>query len=353
VTDIVRKIGGAFAGAWRWFTGAPWWVHVGATLGVIVSVLVIAATILAVLYLDFVREHGPLASEVPPQSEPETAERAELARRFAPVIRYDARELFVPISRSAYISRTQLKEQEGGFIRVAAAAPTVDALPPEEGACLRSRGCSYFLDVRGVEPDPPRDAERLYDPIENQLLRSERPTVYFHVTHYDDTDEYAVQYWFLYFFNFRLNEHESDWEQVTVRLNGDKEPVDVYYSAHEGGNVKSWDAIESEGDHPVVYPARGSHANYFSPGRHRVKVACRRVIGSIQSCLRGRRVLVDVTDGRGTALEAADYELTEMSGPVFIGSYGSGNYVVLTRRADILADPRTRGLWADPFRDLR
>jgi hypothetical protein len=353
VADVLRRIGGALAGRWRSFARAPWWVHVGATLVVIVAAQIVALAVLAALYLDFARQHGPLASEVPPQSEPEAAERAELARRFAPVLRYDARELFVPISRSAYVSRTQLKEQEGGFIRVANPAPTVDGIPAEEGACLRSRGCSYFLDVRGVEPDPPKDSERLYDPLENRLLRTERSTVYFHVTHYDDTDEYAVQYWFLYFFNFRLNEHESDWEQVTVRLDENKEPVDVYYSAHEGGNVKSWGTIETDGDHPVVYPARGSHANYFRPGRHRVKVACRRVIGSIQSCLRGRRVLVDVTDGRGTALGTGDYELTEMSGPVFIGSYGSGNYVVLTRRADILADPRTRGLWADPFRDLR
>lgn len=352
--DVFRRIGRGVAAGFRRFTRAAWWVHVLATLATVALLFAAVALVLGLLYVDYVREHGPLASEVPAQSEVSPEEQAELAERFAPVLRYHTRELFVPIPVSAYVSRTQLKEQEGRFVRVVRTSLAPDELPAEEGSCLRTRGCLFFLDVRGVEPDPPKDSQLAYDRIENQLFREgARPTVYAHVTRYEDSGDYAIQYWFLYFFNFRLNEHESDWEQVTVRLDADKNPVDVFYSAHEGGDRRDWAQVEREGEHPVVYPALGSHANYFEPGRHRVRVGCRRVIGSIQRCLRGREILVDLADGGGRELTRDDYELVEFTGPVFIGSYGTGNYVVLTRQPSVLADPRTRALWADPLRPLR
>jgi hypothetical protein len=329
-------------------------VHVLLTLAAVLLVLLIGAGVAALLYVDFVREHGPLESETPTSAAVSATEAAELTRRFAPVLRYHSQELFIPISRAAYVSRTQLKEQEARFVRVLNGAPDAEKLPAVEGSCLRAAGCLMFLDVRGLEPDPPANSQRAYDRVENKLLRDgNKPTVYARVTRYDDSGDYAVQYWFLYFFNYRLNEHESDWEQVTVRLDEDKNPVDVYYSAHEGGNTREWSAIERDGEHPIVYPALGSHANYFRTGRHPVSVGCKRVIGSIQRCLRGRRLLVDLADGGGRTLTPDDYALSELSGPVFIGSYGSGNYVVLTRRPASLSDPRTRGLWRDPLQHLR
>lgn len=353
-SNPLRRVGRAVAGGFRRFKRAAWWVHVLATFATLVVLAALAVVVLGALYVDYVREHAPLDSEIPAQSEPSADERAELARRFAPVLRYHARELFVPIPISAYVSRTQLKEQEGRFVRLARSSLVQDDLPSAEGSCLRSRGCLFFLDVRGVEPDPPKHSESAYDRIENQLFREgAEPTVYAHVTRYDDTGDYAVQFWFLYFFNFRLNEHESDWEQITIRLDADKNPVDVFYSAHEGGHHREWDDVERDGDHPVVYPALGSHANYFRPGRHRVRVGCRRVIGSIQRCLQGRKILVDLADGAGRTLAPDDYRLVEFAGPVFIGSYGTGNYVVLTRQPSVLADPRRRTLWADPLRPLR
>ena len=323
-----------------------------ASFAVFLVLLGVVAAVAAALYVDFVHEHGPLESDTPAQSVVATDEAVELARRFAPVLRYDSLERFVPIPRSAYLGRTQLKEQEGRFLRVLKQAVDEPGLPESLGSC--GIGCFLFLDVRGLEPDPPRHSEAAYDVIENKLLRDgARPTVYYHVTRYDDTGEYGVQFWFLYFFNYRLNEHESDWEQVTVRLDDEKKPLGVYYSAHEGGNTLAWDAIETRGDHPVDYPARGSHANYTKPGRHRVSVGCRRVLGSIKRCLRGRTILVDVSDGKGTELASDSYDLAELTGPIFAGSYGSGNYVVLTRKADVLSDPRRRTAWNDPLRPFR
>ncbi|HYZ19474.1 MAG TPA: Vps62-related protein [Gaiellaceae bacterium] len=329
-------------------------MHAFAGAGVLALLNGIALGVAAILFIDYARERGPVKSDIPKQSEPSAEVRTELAQRFAPILQYDSRELFVPISRGAYVGRTQLKEQEGRFFRLLNAIPKEDTLPVVEGTCIRARGCVYMLDVRGVEPDPPKQSQPAYGAIQRRLLRGgERPTVYAHVTQYEDSGDYAVQYWFLYLFNFRLNEHESDWEQITVRLNEDKEPQDAYFSAHEGGNVRPWLEVEKRGDHPVDYAALGSHANYFERGRHPVKVGCRRVIGSIKSCLRGRRVLVDVNNAAGRILRPGQYAIVELTGRPYIGSYGTGNYVVLTRKPDVLNDPRRRTLWRDPLRPLR
>ena len=342
------------ANGFRRFTHAPWWVHVLATLGAVLVLVLIVAAVAGALFVDFVREHGPGSTEIPPQSQPSAEESLELAKRFAPILRLHSTEPFVPVPRSAYVSRTVLKEQEGKFERIVNSRPTVDDLPDVEGTCLRIRGCLFFLDVRGVEPDPPRHVEQAYLDIQKQFLREGAArTIYFHITKYDDTGDYAVQYWFLYIFNFRLNEHESDWEQITVRLDADKNPTEVLYSAHEGGNDREWDDIEKDGDHPVVYPALGSHANYFKPGRYRLRLGCRRVIGSIQQCLRTNKIR-DLADGAGPRLAPPDgYALSEFSGPVFIGNYGTGNYVVLTRHPAGFRDPRLRLAWLDPLQALR
>jgi len=322
-----------------------------ATLAAILVLLVAGTVAVGAVFIDITWEHGPLAPDIPPQTQVTGDEALDLAQKFAPVLRYDSDELFVPISRTAYVSRTNLKEQEGSFVRVLKDAVDETVLPESLGACLK--GCLLFLDVRGVEPDPPKHVEKQYDAIENELFDSgARPTVYYHVTRYDDTDEYAVQYWFLYFFNYRLNEHESDWEQVTVHLDEERQPVDVYYSAHEGGNTRAFAKI-AEGEHPIVYPARGSHANYFAPGKHEVEIVCKRVIGSIKQCLSGGKLLNDVNDAGGAELALDGYELAELKGPLYIGSYGSGNYVVLTRKPSVLGDPRVRTAWLDPLRPLR
>jgi len=335
----------------RRFADAPWWVHVLAALGAVFALLVATAVVLALVFVDIAWEHGPLGRDIPAQTEVTGEEAVELARRFAPELRYDSAELFVPIPRSAYVSRTQLKEEKGRLVRLVEDVVDEGILPHELGECTKA--CLLFLDVRGAEPEPPKHSERTYDDIENKLLRSgTRPTVYYHVTRYDDTDQYAVQYWFLYFFNYRLNEHESDWEQITVHLDEDRRPVDIYYSAHEGGNTREFEKI-AEGEHPVVYPARGSHANYFGPGKHDVEIVCKRLFGSFKHCVRGGKLLQDVADGRGAKLALGDYELAQLGGPIYVGSYGSGNYVVLTRKPSVLRDPRLRALWLDPLQPLR
>jgi hypothetical protein len=106
--------------------------------------------------------------------------------------------------------------------------------------------------------------------------------------------------------------------------------------------------MELADGHPVVYVALGSHANYFTRGTHRVTLDCRLVLH--RRFCSGNETIRDKADARGPQVGlGAGYELGELGGPVFIGSYGSGNYVLGKRKNEILSDPRTRLPWQHPL----
>ena len=108
-------------------------------------------------------------------------------------------------------------------------------------------------------------------------------TTYVHVTKDQDTEgkEHVVlQYWFFYYYNNWEGgpDHEGDWEFIQLIFPANKSPQEIIeenispdeavYSAHLGGYKEDWenDAVEKDGDRPVVYVAQGSHANYFQKG---------------------------------------------------------------------------------------
>jgi hypothetical protein len=77
-----------------------------------------------------------------------------------------------------------------------------------------------------------------------------------------------VQYWLWYLYNpkrvFVTGEHEGDWEFVQVGYAGEL-PVCMTCSQHHSGGSRMWWDVELRAGRPVVYPALGSHANYFEP----------------------------------------------------------------------------------------
>ena len=95
------------------------------------------------------------------------------------------------------------------------------------------------------------------------------------------------QYWFFFAYNpwrsgfHGVNDHESDWEMVSVYLyedDGRLVPEWVAYASHDfhGADLRRrWDdrsELELEGDHPVVYAGAGSHASYFKRGEYQAEV---------------------------------------------------------------------------------
>jgi hypothetical protein len=96
--------------------------------------------------------------------------------------------------------------------------------------------------------------------------------------HAPTAGQLALQYWFFYVFNDFNDKHEGDWEMVQLDFDAAtaqqalrQKPALVGYSQHEGAESAHWGDSKLElvdGTHPVVYPALGSHANYYTSSLH-------------------------------------------------------------------------------------
>jgi hypothetical protein len=96
------------------------------------------------------------------------------------------------------------------------------------------------------------------------------------------------QYWFFFAYNpwrsgfHGVNDHESDWEMISVYLyDGDDGPTPewVAYASHDfhGADLRRRfdDRVDLElvDGHPVVYAGAGSHASYFRRGEYQAEIA--------------------------------------------------------------------------------
>ena len=89
--------------------------------------------------------------------------------------------------------------------------------------------------------------------------------VYAHVV--NTGTQTVIQYWLFYAFNNGpLNDHQGDIEVVEIFLDSTTDtPKTALYSQHFAGQNAGWGDVEKVDNHPVVYVAQGSHANYFRP----------------------------------------------------------------------------------------
>ena len=88
-------------------------------------------------------------------------------------------------------------------------------------------------------------------------------------------DRLSLQYWFYYPFNDWNNLHEGDWEMIQLVFPaGSAEEALGHGAARDrlqpargrrAGGVGDEKLELVDGTHPVVYPAAGSHANFYSP----------------------------------------------------------------------------------------
>lgn len=135
---------------------------------------------------------------------------------------------------------------------------------------LFASGSETFVDL----PGRPREPGCIYETVFKERMGDSRPVVYAHLASEEGKPGLALQFWFFYWFNDFNNVHEGDWEMVQLLFAADtpeealaQEPVAVAFAQHEGGETAEWTdpKLEREGDRPVVFPSRGSHATYFGP----------------------------------------------------------------------------------------
>jgi len=179
----------------------------------------------------------------------------------------------------------------------------------------------------------------------------------------------VLQYWFFFCFNnwrsgfSGVNEHEGDWEQVTIYLDaatleqGRPAPRWVVFSSHHevGDDLRRrWDDPDLTvvgGRHPVVFTGAGSHSGAFLPGEYLVMVVPPRWKGVV-GVLRGLAKLLTpwarAAQGGGLGIPYVDYARGD--GAVI----GPGGDLAWT---PVVIDDETpwvrdyRGLWGHDTRD--
>jgi len=258
------------------------------------------------------------------------ADRA-LLRRFEPVIRYTRGEQFFPMNVEPYVRESSLwvlrpgadpecLVPEGALTLEKLAEPRADGFgaitylrfiePPnlvqlaqyllerraEEAKFHPGRGrlarvgylsrfvaalFSLTLLARGRIPGDTAIAAAM---LCHRLRAAGQPYTYYGRVVRDPYSAWVVlQYWFFYPFNnwrsgfFGVNDHEADWEMVSLYLSttpeGELRPEWAAYASHDfaGDDLRRrWDDPELEklGEHPVIYAGAGSHASYFQPGEY-------------------------------------------------------------------------------------
>jgi hypothetical protein len=207
---------------------------------------------------------GVAGGRAPAASSPEQ----QLADRYAPVVALKQQsepcgsdgEPYRPVPADLVLGRSDVRlvDSNGQLIRT---APTA--------ADLYGRDDQTYLDF----PGSPLDPGCRYEQWADQVFAGKPTTAYAHVvTERGEPRRLALQYWLYYPFNDWNNKHESDWEMVQLMFDAStasdalrRSPTEVGYSQHEGAERAAWDddKLQKRGAHPVVFPGRGSHANYY------------------------------------------------------------------------------------------
>lgn len=189
------------------------------------------------------------------------AQQQALAERYAPILYFHPDESNFLQDPDVFIEQSSLRK-ELDFRGDEEVHGTGD-VPPEElagiGPANADADAQLFLD---------HDNENLGDGVRAGDLDASRNLYRY------DPETNSITYYFFYAYNDgppggvgEAQNHEGDWERITVMLDDDYQPTEVRYAAHEGDNsVRSWAEAPLEDGRPVVYVGKGSHASYPEPG---------------------------------------------------------------------------------------
>jgi hypothetical protein len=199
------------------------------------------------------------------------AQRHELLQRFAPVLYFHPEELWAPVEvdRFLQLARVERQTERGVWARTTTGLPTSSVgctLTP----CYRlNLPCALTAGAKCYEKSAPSLSDWNHPAIYGRLVDVPAGTPM--PVGISGTARYLVRYWLFYSFDDwrsrgdRLwQAHEGDWENVTVALDANNDPLFAAYSQHCSGTVRAWSKVTRLQTHPVDYVALGSHANYFT-----------------------------------------------------------------------------------------
>lgn len=183
----------------------------------------------------------------------------DLAATYAPELHFSAGEAFYPTSVDYIIGSSTVDQRNPtGSPTVVDPAPTPSTLGSNTSTDL------YLNNKLGS-----------LKAIAADYTANGRPLGYYAYVHLVDQGSVKIiQYWLFYAYNNGpLNDHQGDIEVVQVFLDSSGNPTSALFSQHFSGENAVWSDVEkTQGTHPVVYVAQGSHANYFRSYQGRIGI---------------------------------------------------------------------------------
>jgi len=205
----------------------------------------------------------------------------ELAEEFAPRFRMHPTDIYVPMDVTLALREGHARCYAGPF-----ASPQTCSTDLLGGDWLNDD--NSWIDFEG-DPGRGLDEEGSSHRYYRENIRADAdaaPLVYARVYRVGGARR-VIQYWFFYYYNSWGHQgglpgglHEGDWEMAQVVLDGNEQPLYAAYAQHfglpltalKGASKKEWNDLKPDlsliDNHPVVYPALGSHASYFGPFPH-------------------------------------------------------------------------------------
>src|SRR6476661_520706 len=173
-----------------------------------------------------------------------------------------AQEQFEPTTVGVFLDnpQTQLDAPDGKLVTKAPTAADVAGL-----------GDGYHLNIPGDPLSPGCNYSKAFKALKD--AGKAPPITYARIATEEGHTGLVVHYWFFYKFDQFNDLHEGDWEGMQIAFDGSTPrealatgPSEIALFQHEGGEKGSWDdpKVQKDGTHPVVYPAAGSHATFYS-----------------------------------------------------------------------------------------
>jgi len=210
-------------------------------------------------------------------SEGDPAKPAELLQRYRPFLQHDSLECYRPDS-VATIAEMEIGPRCNTLHR--AGGELIASVLPASGAArlhLGYLGEATYADGRPARSDDYLDEAGGSHARDACAMR--RREGYGNVVYGRSVSgggRLWLQYWLFYYYSdkcfLNVGRHEGDWEMVQLRLGEDGRPDELTLNRHGVAERASWERIEraqgDDGEAPVIYVGRGSHAPLPRPGTY-------------------------------------------------------------------------------------
>jgi hypothetical protein len=203
----------------------------------------------------------------------------EAVKRYAPLVFLHKDERHGPTDAGQYIASSELvwSHDQGRGDHVVAERGEIDQTKLGDGGYSHSTNGwvgghhddhhASNDDVRPADGTGPSGNEGFFLEPGDGVKQGADPNTNAPVYH-DAKDGHYITYWFFFGYNAGLNGHQGDWERIIVKLDRRNRPTMVRYHQHDSHQDLPWSKVPKQGNHPLVFTAKGSHASYSKPGRH-------------------------------------------------------------------------------------